>query len=568
MKRRREKVSKQSVEVIKEESNYLLGTLPEQLASDVDHFDDDAKQLLKFHGVYQQEDRDSRKERKKQNLGPAFIMMVRSKLPGGKLTPEQWLAHDELCDKYANGTFRLTSRQSIQFHGIIKRNLRQHIKEMNEALISTLAACGDVERNIMCCPAPVKNNPVYDEIQALTDRLAEHLAPRTPAYHEIWINGEKQIAHYSGEVIEPIYGKHYLPRKFKTAVALPEDNCVDALANDLAIIAKHSNGKIEGYNIYAGGGMGMTHGMEKTYPRLATPVCFATPEQVVDVSVAVIKVQRDYGNREDRRNARLKYTIDRLGQEKFNSLVSEYFGAPLPPVTGEGVFGYDNHLGWHEQGDGKWFVGVHIHSGRVADNERGRIRSGLREIVQKFRLPIRLTAQQNLLFCDIDPSQKQEIESMLDKNGMGTARHLTNLYKDSLACVAMPTCGLALAESERALSDILGIVQSELSQLGLADEDIVFRMTGCPNGCVRPFNSDIGLVGRSPGKYVIFLGGNKLGTELSFQYRDLVPVSEIGSTLRGPLLYFKENRRDGERFGDFCRRIGKEKLLEVSAVPA
>lgn len=554
-------MSKQSVEAIKDESNYLRGTLPEQLADPVDHFDEDAKQLLKFHGVYQQEDRDSRKERKKQNLGPAYIMMARSRVPGGKLTPEQWLAHDELADKYANGTFRLTSRQGIQFHGVVKSNLKSLIKELNDSLVSTLAACGDVERNIMCCPAPIRDNPVRDEMQKLTDQLVDHLAPKTPAYHEIWLNGEAVITHHHGEVIEPIYGKHYLPRKFKSAIALPEDNCVDVLTNDLGLVVVHKNGKIEGYNIFAGGGMGMTHGMAKTYPRLATPVCFATPDEVIDAATAVVKVQRDYGNREDRKNARLKYTIDRLGQEKFNALVSEYFGRPLAPATGETVFGYDNHLGWHDQGDGKWWVGVHVLSGRVADGKMGTIRTGLRDIIKKYRPAIRVTAQQNLLLCDIAPSQRQEIEAELTKHGMGTGRVLGNLAQDTMACVSMPTCGLALAESERALPDILQIVESEIAKVGLGDADIVLRMTGCPNGCVRPYNSDIGLVGRSPGKYVIFLGGNKVGDALSYQYMDLVPVDQLGAKLHGPLLYFKENRRDGERFGDFCRRIGKDQML-------
>jgi sulfite reductase (ferredoxin) len=554
-------MSKQSVEEIKDESNYLRGTLPEQVASSIDHFDDDAKQLLKFHGVYQQEDRDARKERKKQNLGPAYIMMARSRVPGGKLTPEQWLAHDELSDRFANGTFRLTSRQGIQFHGIVKSNLKNLIKGLNDALVSTLAACGDVERNIMCCPAPIRDNPVRDQMQLLTDKLAEHLSPQTPAYHEIWLNGESVLVHQHGEIVEPIYGKHYLPRKFKTAIALPEDNCVDVLTNDLGIVVVHKHGKIEGYNIFAGGGMGMTHGMAKTYPRLATPVCFATPDEVIDAATAVVKVQRDYGNREDRKNARLKYTIDRLGQEKFNALVSEYFGRPLPPTNGETLFGYDNHLGWHDQGDGKSWVGVHILSGRVADSNHGTIRTGLREIIRKYRPSIRITAQQNVLLCDIDPSQRQAIEADLTQHGMGTGRSLGNLVKDTMACVSMPTCGLALAESERALPDILQIVSSEIAKVGLGDEDIVLRMTGCPNGCVRPYNSDIGLVGRSPGKYVIFLGGNKLGDALSYQYMDLVPVDQLGAKLRGPLLHFKAHRSAGERFGDFCRRIGKEQML-------
>lgn len=561
-------MGKASVEEIKNDSNYLRGTLKEDLASSTDHFDESGRQLLKFHGIYQQEDRDARKERKKQNLGPGYIFMVRTKLPGGKVSPDQWLVFDALCEKYGNGDFRLTSRQAIQFHGVVKGNLAAHMRGLNEALISTLAACGDVERNIMCCPAPVHNDPVHDELQSLTDHLAEYLAPRTPAYHEIWVNGQTDVSHYNGEVIEPIYGRHYLPRKFKTAVVLPEDNCIDVLTNDLGFIAQHSQGRIEGFNVFAGGGMGMTHGMEKTYPRLATPVCFATPDQVADIAAAVMKVQRDYGNREDRRVARLKYTIDRLGQQKFNDLVAEYYGKPLAPWTGDSVWGYENHLGWHEQGNGKLYVGVHVMSGRIADTDGSPIRSTLRHLVTKYRPQVRLTGQQNVLFCDIDPSVQDEIEALLVEAGLSTRRALTKLYLESMACVALPTCGLALAESERALPDILALVQRELARLGMDDEDIVLRITGCPNGCARPYNCDIGIVGRSPGKYVVFVGGNKIGDALSFPLKDLVPTEEIPEVLQGPLLFFKQERQDGERFGDFCRRVGKERLLEFGAVAA
>jgi sulfite reductase (ferredoxin) len=557
-------MSKASVEEIKEESDYLRGSLRRDLEAPTECFDEAGKQLIKFHGIYQQEDRDARKERKRLNLGPAYIFMVRSKIPGGKLSPDQWLAHDALCEKYGNGDFRLTSRQGIQFHGILKRNLRAHIHELNEALVSTLAACGDVERNIMCCPAPVRNDPVHDELQKLTDRLADHLAPKTPAYHEIWIDGKTEVARFNGEVVEPLYGKRYLPRKFKTAVALPEDNCVDVLTNDLGFVVKHSAGRIEGFNVFAGGGMGMTHGMAKTYPRLATPVCFADPDEAVDVAAAVVKVQRDYGNREDRKVARLKYTIDRLGQDRFRELVQEYCGKTLKPWTGESVWGYDNHLGWREQGDGKLFVGVHVAAGRVVDAPGSPVRSGLREIVRKFRPQIRITAQQNVLFCDLDPAVRDEVESMLEACGLSTRRPLTPLVQESMACVAMPTCGLALAESERALPQILSMIQAELVRVGLGGEDVVLRITGCPNGCVRPYNCDIGIVGRSPGKYVVFLGGNKLGDALGFAFQDLVPVDKIPEVLRGPLLHFKQNRNEGERFGDFCRRVGKEALAHAN----
>lgn len=547
-------MSKPSVEQVKEESRQLRGSIADELAAPEDHFGDDSKHLLKFHGIYQQEDRDTRKERKKAGLTAMYFFMVRSKLPGGKLTPDQYLVHDDLADRYGNGTLRLTSRQGIQMHGVVKGDLKSYIRGLNDALVSTLAACGDVERNVMSCPAPIRSNPVRDDMQRLADRIAEHLCPRTTAYHEIWLNGEKSLTHKNGVDIEPIYGKNYLPRKFKTGIALPEDNCIDLLSNDLGLLAIHDGKSIRGFDVYAGGGMGMTHGNAKTYPRLASPLCFATPDDVIDVATAIVKVQRDHGNREDRKLARLKYTIDRFGLGAFRDKVAEYYGKPLADHTGTAISGIDDHLGWHEQGDGKHWVGVHVLSGRIVDNADSKMRTGLREIVKQFRPTIRISAQQNILLCDVSTADRPRIETLLRQYGIIPADALPLLTRNAMACPAVPTCGLALSDAERVLPDVLQMIQAELTEQGLDTEDITLHMTGCPNGCARPYNSDIGIVGRQPGVYTIFLGGNKLGSQITFQYRDLVKHADLATMLRPVFSNFKAKRSTGESFGDFCQR--------------
>lgn len=560
-------MAKASVEDVKRESEQLRGTLSDQLAAGSDHFEGGDAQLLKFHGIYQQDDRDARKDRNKQGLGPLYFFMVRSKLPGGKLTADQYLAHHRLSDEFANGTLRLTSRQGIQLHGVLKGNLRNSLQGLNKALVSTLAACGDVERNVMSCPAPIRDNPLRDQMQSIADKIAEHLCPRTRAYHEIWLNGEREKLESPPKQAEdePIYGKTYLPRKFKTAIAIPEDNCVDVLCNDAALLVRHRNGSIEGIDISVGGGQGMTHGKAKTYPRLATPLCFANPDELLDVLTAIVKVQRDHGNREDRTQARLKYLVDRWGTQKFFDTVQEYLGRPLQPHRGTTILGYDDHLGWNDQGDGKKWLGLPITAGRIIDRDSMKLKSGLYQLVSEFRPSVRITAQQNILLCDLNPADQPRINKILRDHSIATVADVSNLLRQSMACPAVPTCHLALSESERALPRLIGIIDAELARLGLSKEDILFRMTGCPNGCARPYNCDIGVVGRQPGVYTIFLGGNRLGTKLSFQYRDLVKEAELGETLRGPLTLFKQHRLEGEQFGDFCQRLGRDSL---SALPS
>lgn len=553
-------MGKRNVEEIKEESNYLRGTLARDLEDGTSHFDHDGYQLLKFHGMYQQDDRDARKERKKHHEELLYFFMVRSKIPGGKLTAEQYLVHDDLCERYGNGTLRLTSRQGIQMHGVLKHNLKSYLRELNAAMVSTLAACGDVERNVMCCPAPIRHNSVRDEMQALATRIAEHLCPQTTAYHEIWLNGEKTITHKQGEDVEPIYGRRYLPRKFKTGIALPEDNCIDVLSNDLGLLVKHNNGSIEGYNVFVGGGMGQLNSRDDSYPRLATPLCFASPDEILDVVTAVVKVQRDFGDREDRHQARMKYLIDKWGQQKFHDKVQEYFGKPLAPYAGDVVTDVDDHLGWNDQGDGKVWRGVHVVSGRVKDTPELQLRTALRKIVSKYRPAVRTTANQDILLCDLDPSVKADVDAILREHGVTDLSEISDLMRHAMACPAVPTCGLALAESERVFAKLIGSIETEMAQLGLSRESITLHMTGCPNGCARPYNAEIGIVGRSPGKYTLYLGGSRVGAAMATLYQDLVPFEDIPNVLRGPLLFYKQARHEGEEFGAFCRRIGIQEL--------
>lgn len=557
------------VEVFKLESRFLRGDIATELTDGQDSFGKSSVQLLKHHGTYQQDDRDARAAGRAQgHKGPqakAFSFMVRTRVPGGKLTADQLLAELDLCDEVGNTTLRITSRQGLQLHGVLKDNLKAAIRRINEVQLTTLAACGDVERNVMCCPAPHHNDAVHADMQALADRLAAHLAPRSRAYHEIWLTdgetGEEQLVGGGApEAVEPIYGPTYLPRKFKTAIGLPDDNCVDLYANDLGLMAIVEQGKIAGYNVLVGGGMGVTPSAEKTFPALAKMLTFARPDQVVDVAVAVIKVQRDFGNRSDRKIARLKYLIHNWGLAKFKAKVEEYYGQPLPEPRPVDVHGFDDHIGWHEQGDGRLFYGLNIENGRIEDEADFRLKSALREVCRRFRPGIRLTAHQSLLLTDINPADKAAVEGVLRSHGVKLSHEISEVRRWSMACVAWPTCGLSITEAERALPGMIDQLEVELARLGLSQERFTVRMTGCPNGCARPYNSDIGLVGKAAGKYTIFAGGRLLGDRLNFNYKDMVPAEEVVSTIVPLLAYFKQERQDGETLGDFCHRKGPEDL--------
>ncbi len=558
-----EKAAKPSaVEVFKEQSNYLLDPIPQELEDGNDFFGKASIQLLKHHGTYQQDNRDERGQN-----GKAYSFMVRTAIPGGKLASAQLLAELDLCDEVGNSTLRITTRQGLQLHGVLKSNLRETIRRINETQLTTIAACGDVTRNFMCSPCPYKGDPVYDQMQDLAGRLAVHFRPRTKAYHQLWLTdestGEKWLAgggKDSGEV-EPIYGPTYLPRKFKMGIALPGDNSIDVHSHDLGLLAACENWSVVGYNVLVGGGFGVTPSAKKTFPAVAQPLCFISPTQVIDVATAIVKVQRDFGNRSDRKVARMKYLIHNWGLSRFREKVEEYYGASLNPPRPIEVFEFNDGMGWHEQGDGRWFYGLNVENGRIKDEGSYRLKSALRAICTELDSPLRLTAHQSIIFCDLEESDRPRLEEIFHSYGVPLSEDFSNARRWSIACPALPTCGLAITESERALPGIIDQLEVELEKLGLSDEAFTTRMTGCPNGCARPYNSDIGLVGKTKGKVTVFLGGRRLGDRLNFIYKDLVPTEEIVPTLVRVFSYFKSSRLEGETFGDFCFRRGVDDLL-------
>jgi sulfite reductase (ferredoxin) len=573
------------VEAVKAESHYLLGQIPQDLADGTDHVSKGSVNLLKHHGTYQQDDRERRSEARAE-AGPGgppkakfFSFMVRTAIPGGRLTSEQLLAEIDLCDEVGNTTLRITTRQGLQHHGILKKDLKKTIARINEIQLSTLAACGDVKRNVMCPPCPYNGDGVHEAMYELAGEIVKQLNPRTKAYHQIWLsNGETGESIDVGDVgvpaavaagpavpgddpVEPIYGKTYLPRKFKIAIALPGDNSSDIYSNDVGLIAICEDWKVVGYNVLVGGGFGMTPSAKKTFPAVAIPLCYAATADVVDVLIAIVKVQRDFGNRADRKVARMKYLIHDWGISRFKDKVEEYYGAALEPARPVGVHGFNDGMGWHEQGDGKWFYGLNVENGRIKDTEQVRLKTALREVCSTMKPPIRLTAHQSIIFCDIEPEDRSRLEETLRKHGVPLTEEISTVRRWAMACPALPTCGLAVAESERALPSLVDEMEIALKELGLENEVFTTRMTGCPNGCARPYNSDIGLVGKTKDKYTIYLGGRVLGDRLNFIYKDLVPTDKVVPTIAPVLKLFKEGRHDGETFGDFCHRVGKDELL-------
>ena len=557
------------LEKIKEESKFLKGTIGEEMAdTELPCFNKDNLQLLKFHGTYQQDDRDKRAELKKEGGGKAYSMMIRCRIPGGRFTSDQLLQQLDLCEELGNATLKITTRQTLQFHGVLKDNLRETINRINKSQLSTLAACGDVNRNIMCCPAK-RADGVHSEMETLTDELTEALAPRTPAYHELWLTdpetGEKTLEG-GGEVVEPLYGPRYLPRKFKIGIALPEDNCIDIYTQDIGLLAVVRDGKITGYNVLVGGGMGTTPSAKKTFPALGKRMAFATPDQVIDVCKAVLKVQRDYGNREDRKVARMKYLVAHWGIEKFRRAVEEYFGSPLEDCTEDDVTNVDDHMGWQDQGDGKWSYGLNIENGRLYDSENHKVKAALRAVCNEFKTELRMTAHQSIIFCDIEEKDKEKLESLIKQNNTPLTEETSTVRRWAMTCVALPTCGLAITESERRLPSIIDELEEPLAKMGLSAERFTIRMTGCPNGCARPYNADIALVGKAKNKYTLFAGGGWLGNRLNFVYKNLVPDDIVVEEIIGIFAAFRANRTEGESLGEFCTRVGAQDLAVLAEV--
>ena len=556
------------VEHIKSESDHLRGQIGEELAQDSTHFSDAQVQLIKFHGIYQQENRDARQARKAAGSEKAYQFMVRSRIPGGMLTAEQYLVEDELAGRYANGTLRITTRQGFQLHGIFKGDLHSTIHTINEALLSTLAACGDVNRNVMACPAPAASR-AQAQVQEIAHRIAMHLAPRTHAYHEIWIDGEQVdiVSLREGDENEPIYGPTYLPRKFKIGVAFAGDNCIDVYTQDIGLVAALEGEHLGGFTILVGGGMGMTHGKTETFPRLATPLCYATVDEVLPVVETIVMIQRDYGDRQNRKHARMKYVVEERGIAWFRAELERRLGHSVQDPRTISWHDVEDHLGWHTQDDGRWFLGLYVENGRIKDDDTMQLRSGLRHAIEKFRPNIRLTAQQNILFTDLAETQRGPLMDLLAQYGIPTDPVEIGTRRFAMACPALPTCGLALAEAERALPGVIRQIEADLHALGLGNEPLSIRMTGCPNGCARPYMGDIGLVGRTKDIYNVYVGGDMLNTRLNTLYAASVHIRDVVATVRPLLALWRDERIPGEAFGDFCYRVGLEYLHNQVEAP-
>ncbi|MDO3678981.1 assimilatory sulfite reductase (NADPH) hemoprotein subunit [Paenibacillus ehimensis] len=544
------------VEEIKKRSDYLRGSLAETLHDRITgSIPEDDNRLMKFHGSYMQDDRDLRNERNKQKLEPAYQFMVRVRAAGGVVTPEQWLMMDRIAQQYANGTIRLTTRQSFQLHGVIKWNMKHVIKEVNEALLSTLAACGDVNRNVMCNPNPYVSE-IHEQVYEWAKKISHHLDPRTRAYHEIWLDEEKVVDSRDGEEQEPIYGPVYLPRKFKIGIAVPPSNDVDVFSQDLGFIAIHEKGRLLGFNVAVGGGMGMTHGDPQTYPQLARVIGFVTPEQVVDVAEKTVTIQRDYGDRSVRKHARFKYTIDDRGLEWFINELHERLGWKLEEARPYHFDHNGDRYGWVKGSNGKWHFTLFIQNGRVKDEDDYPLMTGLREIAKVHSGDFRLTPNQNLIIGNVSAQKKKKIEELIKEYGLTDGIQYSALRRNSMACVALPTCGLAMAESERYLPTLLEKIESILDEAGLREEEIVIRMTGCPNGCARPALAELSFIGKAPGRYNMYLGGGFSGNRLNKMYRENIGETQILDELRPILNRYAKEREEGEHFGDFVIRAG------------
>jgi sulfite reductase (NADPH) hemoprotein beta-component len=541
-------------ELLKERDPTLSGTIAQTLAdAQADQFVEDDAQFLKFHGVYPQDDRDLRKTGKK------YIFMVRCRIPGGVLTPTQYLACDDLSTRYANNTLRVTSRQGFQFHGVVKGGLRALVKEINDALLGTLAACGDVNRNVMAPPTPAMNK-LGVQVQEHARQAAAAVLPRTQAYHSIWIDGAPlDLADPANkDFVDPLYGKTYLPRKFKIAFAIPPLNDIDIFTNCCGFIAiGDGSGKLFGYNLAAGGGMGRSHGNAATFPRLADLIGFLPAEKVVEVAKAVLTIHRDFGDRGDRKHARLKYVLEDRGakwfREELQRRVNFTLAQPMP-------FKFERQgdaFGWHQQADGRLFLGLFVETGRIKDRDGWRLKTALREAVTKYQPEVHLTPANNVILANLAAAQRDEITRLFAEHGVQTEleRQGSILRRASMACVSLPTCGLGLAESERYLPSLITRLEALLAEAGLRGQEITIRMTGCPNGCARPYMAEIGFVGKAPGRYQVWLGGNEASTRLNRLYRDMVKDPDIDAELRPLFARYAQERAAGERFGDWVARV-------------
>lgn len=548
-------------ELLKDAVPTLAGNIGATLADPaLDRFSEDDGQFLKFHGIYQQDDRDKRK------TGKHYMFMVRGRIPGGVLSARQYLAFDALADKYANQTLRITSRQSFQFHGIVKTGLGKVMRGINDCLLDTLAACGDVNRNVMAPSTPATSR-FGNEVLQDARRVSEALLPKTKAYHAIWVEGVQLNleAEENKEFVDPLYGKTYLPRKFKSAFAIPPLNDTDVFTNDLGLIAIEEAGRLVGYNLVVGGGLGMSHGNKETFPRIGDLIGYFTPDKLVDVARAVLLVHRDFGDRTNRKHARLKYVLEEKGVAWFRQELEKRLGYSLSESRPFKFTKQGDLFGWYRQEDGRWFLGLYVETGRIKDREGFTLKAALKEIAEKYAPEVRLTPSQNLLLVNINEADRAGVDAILKSHGVPVDQQGSLLGRASMACPALPTCGLALAESERYLPSLLGRIEGLLDEVGLGDQEIIIRMTGCPNGCARPYMAEIGFVGKAPGKYNLYLGGNEASTRLNKPYRESVKEADILNELRPLLSRYAKDRAAGERFGDWCERVVWKEQAAVTA---
>jgi sulfite reductase (NADPH) hemoprotein beta-component len=550
-----------SFEVLKENSNYLRGTIKESLENPITgSLAPDDQLLIKFHGTYQQQNRDLDEERLKQKLEPLYSYLIRIRVPGGVTTPQQWLAIDALADKYADKELKLTTRQAFQFHAVLKRNLKKTIKEINDTLLDTLAACGDVNRNVMSSANPFES-PVHAEVTDDARKISAHLSPQTGAYHEIWL--DKELVAGGEAESEPIYGKVYMPRKFKIAIAIPPRNDTDVLSNDLGFIAIVENDILKGYNLTVGGGMAYTFGNTNTFPRVADVVGYFPKEKIVDVAEAVLVFQRDHGNRSDRKQARLKYTIEKYGLDYFKAELKRTHGIELEASKPYQFESQGDVYGWTQGADGRWHYTLFVEGGKLTDFNGTTTKTAVKEIARIHDGTFILTGNQNLVIAQVSAANKKKIEAILKKHQVKEGKNISQLRQHSIACAALPYCGLSFAEAERYLPTMVDKIDVILQKLGLFNEPISIRMTGCPNGCGRPFLGEIALVGRAPDRYNLYLGAGFKGDRLNKLYKEMLNEDEILATLEPLLTDYAHNRNEQERFGDFVIRKGY-----IEAVPA
>ncbi|KAI9133865.1 sulfite reductase, ferredoxin dependent [Acaryochloris sp. CCMEE 5410] len=566
------------LEGIKERSHHLRHPLIAELQTDARNLPEEAIQILKFHGSYQQDNRDNRAKGQEKD----YQFMLRTRSPGGFIPAQLYKTLDELSETYGNQTLRATTRQGFQIHGIVKQNLKTVMAAIIHSMGSTLGACGDLNRNVMAPPAPYVNRPDYVYAQEYANRIADLLTPQTGAYYEIWLDGEKFLSAEEHPEVkaarqrntngtnldddeEPIYGQHYMPRKFKIAVTVPGDNSIDLYTQDVGLVViLDDQDELQGFNVFVGGGMGRTHKKEETFARIADPLGFVAKEDVYDLVKAIVATQRDYGDRQQRRHARMKYLVNDWGIDKFRSVVEQYFGKSVAPSRPLPEFKYEDYLGWHEQGDGQLFLGISIENGRVFDNGKLQLKSALRQITKQYHLPMRLTANHNLIIYNIQPSDKAAIQGILNHAGVLAETEIDPLVRYAMACPALPTCGLAIAESERAIPGIIDRIRALLNKLDLKEEHFVIRMTGCPNGCARPYMAELGFVGIKPTSYQLWLGGSPNQTRLARTFLEVMPIDELETTLEPLLVFFKQKGKTAESFGDFCDRIGFDALRQYS----